>query len=231
MKNSIKILVKFPCRERPQKFKSCIANMIELADDLDNIHFLITIDDDDKSMKWALTAKLPQNIQVVSGISKNKTDAINRDMQLAPPWDIVVQTSDDMKWIRQGWDTQIRNDFEKWFPDLDGVMHYPDGYMNEKIVTLTIMGRKYYDRDGYLYHPSYTTLFSDDELTQKAKMRGKYRYVEKTLFLHQNPFHTGEEQDDLFKRTQDKSLATKDYLNLEERRKNNFGMTPEEIVA
>lgn len=227
---ALRILVKFPSRERPNKLKASLANMMELADDLENIHFLISIDDDDPSMKWALTAKFPKNVQVISGVSKNKTHAVNRDIELAPAWDIVVQTSDDMKWIRQGWDTQIRNDYAKYFPDLDGAMHYPDGYMNDKLITLTILGSAYYKRDGYLYHPSYTTLFSDDELTQVAKMRGKYKYVETTLFLHLNPFHTGEDGDDLHKKTQDKTLATADYLNLEKRKKINFGLSDSEIV-
>ncbi len=229
MKTPYKILVKFPTRSRPQKFRDCLLNLQETADDLSNIHFLITIDEDDETMQWALKAKFPSNIQVVSGKSKSKIDAINRDMELAPPWDICVQTSDDMEFLSKeakasglGWDTQIRNDFKEFFPDLDGVMHYPDGFKNEELVTLTILGFTYFMRFGYLYNPAYKQFFCDDELTQISKILGKYKYRPITLFLHQHSFWLNTEEDDLLKKA--KLDAPEDKDTFDKRKSINFGL-------
>ena len=222
-----KILVKFPIRSRPQKFLDALNNMQDTADDLTNIHFLVTIDDDDDSMKWALKAKFPKNVQVVSGVSKSKIDAINRDMELAPDWDICVQTSDDMRFLQResgaGWDTQIRNDYAEFFPDLDGAMHYPDGYKNEDLITLTIVAKNWYKRFGYLYYPKYKSFHSDDELTCVAKMLGKYKYVPITLFLHEHSFWLGTPEDDLLKKA--KLDAVEDKELFDRRKAINFGLT------
>lgn len=221
-----KIIIKFPTRSRKAKFLEHISNICETVKDFENTHILVTIDDDDPAMQFAKTASFahfPVKIVVISGKSKNKIDAINRDIDwiLDNGYDIIVQTSDDMQFVREGWDNRVREDFEKYFPDFDGCLHYPDGYKNEELITLTIMGVKYLKRDGWLYNPIYKSIGSDDELTAVAKLRGKYQYIESTLFLHNHPFWTGEAKDDLLKFTE--TQAPDDYVTLERRKAENFG--------
>jgi hypothetical protein len=49
------------------------------------------------------------------------------------------------------------------------------------------MGRKYYKRDGYVYHPAYKSLFCDNEATQVARERGRLKEVEIPIFYHAHP--------------------------------------------
>ena len=93
--------------------------------------------------------------------------------------------SDDMVCQVAGWDEVIRSAMEKYFPDLDGMLWFNDGYQ-DRISTLTIWGRKYYDRFGYIYHSDYSSLFCDEEQTQVAKRLGKLKYFDSVLFKHEH---------------------------------------------
>jgi enamine deaminase RidA (YjgF/YER057c/UK114 family) len=54
-----------------------------------------------------------RGILLVYGTSKNKVDAINRDMDAfsKPHWDILVNMSDDMEFTYKGFDIDIRKEF------------------------------------------------------------------------------------------------------------------------
>jgi hypothetical protein len=76
-------------------------------------------------------------------------------MFLISDWDILVVMSDDMVCVTHGWDDIIRQDMNENFPDTDGVLHYNDGNQKANVMTMSIIGRKYYKRDGYIYNPEY----------------------------------------------------------------------------
>lgn len=189
MKN---ILVKFPSRSRPQKFLSTIKGYIANANNIDNIEFIISIDDDDSSMSGVKEElKEHRNIYVYSGAYSNKVGAINRDMDKAlSDWDILVLASDDMIVQIQGWDDILRSEMEECFPDMDGVLWHNDGYVAMRLNTMCILGKRYYDRFGYIYHPEYTSLWCDNLFTDIANILGKQKYFPEVLFKHEHPGHT-----------------------------------------
>ena len=63
----------------------------------------------------------------------------------------------------KGFDSIIRNEMQKLFPDTDGILWFFDGWRKD-LNTLCILGRKYYDRFGYIYHPDYNSFWSDAEM-------------------------------------------------------------------
>jgi hypothetical protein len=91
---------------------------------------------------------------IVVGRSCGKIGAINRDMDLAPPFDILLLASDDMIPIVKGYDRIIRDNMPL---DTDRVLHFNDGHRTDSLNTLCILGKKYYDRFGYIYYPEYKT--------------------------------------------------------------------------
>jgi len=118
---------------------------IGMADDTTNMKFMITLDRDDTSYDLHdITSEFPSLI-ISIGESKNKVDAINRDMNRAPPFDIVLLASDDMIPIMQGYDTIIRTKMKELYPDTDGILWFNDGYQ-KRTNTLIVMGKKYFDR-------------------------------------------------------------------------------------
>ena len=187
------ILFNFATRSRPAKFIDAIASINENIVTYD-YHILVKIDDDDESMKCFEPV---QNIEFVGGNSVNKIDAINRN--IPDDWDILINMSDDMRFLVYGFDQQIISDFGN---DLDQLIHYPDGHVNERLITMSIMGKAYYDRFGYVYHPDYTSLWCDNEQHDVALELGKYKYVDKQLFVHDHPAWTGKAPDQLLIETQ-----------------------------
>ena len=169
-----------------------------MADDITNMKFMITLDRDDTSYDLhEITCEFPSLIISV-GDSKNKIDAINRDMKRAPPFDIVLLASDDMIPIMQGYDTIIRTKMKELYPDTDGVLWFNDGYQN-RTNTLVIIGKKYFDRFGFLYNPVYNSFFCDNEFTDVATKLGKQTFIDEVIIKHEHPANTGVESDELYK--------------------------------
>jgi hypothetical protein len=79
-----------------------------------------------------------------------------------------------------------------YFPDLDGALHYSDGYQKNKLITLSILGRKLYDYFGYIYHPDYKSLYCDNEFTQEVYRLDKVKYIDHVIIKHE---HYGEKDN------------------------------------
>lgn len=205
----MKILVKFPTRERPVKFAETLRGYIDNAANNKDIHYMITVDDNDHSMKSASIGNLLDsypNVSVHSGMSLSKINAINRDLYKCPvEWDMLVLASDDMICQQHAWDTILRMEMVANFPNTDGVLWHWDGDPNTKgkLNTMCILGRKYFDRFGYIYHPSYTSLWCDNEFTEVARKLNKVYFSEQILFKHVHFSNTpGLQPDALMQRTQ-----------------------------
>jgi hypothetical protein len=214
----MKILYKFASRSRPEKLVAGIRNIIDNSRH-DQYIILLTLDSDDLTVPVgdlsALLMKYPGKIRINYGVSSGKIDAINRDMDRADltadkAWDVLVNMSDDMQFIKPGFDLDILLDMCLYFPDTDGVLHYPDGFTGDKIITMSIMGRKYFERFGYIYHPEYKSLFCDNEFTEVAKMIGKYRFIEKNLYRHNHPAWGAGENDDQYRKTESYYMQDRD---------------------
>lgn len=143
------ILLKYPSRGRPQQFLTTLRGWLQQADDLSRIAVLVSYDADDATMTDAVIAEaegLHPALLAVRGNSKTKIEACNADLpEYGGAWDVVLLISDDMWCVRQGWDTLIRANMMRYFPDTDGSLWFYDGAQN-KINTLTCYGRKYYER-------------------------------------------------------------------------------------
>jgi hypothetical protein len=220
----------FPSRSRPDKFFSVLDNIKNLSAKED-YSIIISLDIDDESMC---------NIDVMNRISsyKNiaatvyktstgKVNVINRDVNLIPEdTDIIILMSDDMVFTQWGFDDIIRTDMQKYFNNFDGVLHYPDGTpVKDKIITMSIMGYKYFKRFGYLYHPEYTSLWCDLEFTEVAKKLGKYKYLPNTnILIHAHSVWSGgkEKYDALM--TRNESFYHKDKEIYFKRLERNFDL-------
>jgi hypothetical protein len=171
--NSYKILVKFPTRNRPVRFFETLDLYISKANNINNIIFLITCDNDDLTMNISnVHERLKQyqekyNLKVYFENNTSKIEAINACMNKVTDWDILLLASDDMIPVVQGYDNIIRQDMETYYSNLDGILWYGDGHQ-DKINTLCILGKTYYNRFSYIYHPSYKSLFCDNEYTEVA---------------------------------------------------------------
>lgn len=183
----MKILYKYPTRQRPLKFLRCISSYYELMKG-DNYEFVVTIDDDDKMMhspEIVSHMSKMKGLTVKSGLNKSKIEAINADIP-DTDWDIVVLVSDDMFPEVEGFDDIIREDMARLYPDTDGVLWYFDGWRRD-LNTLCILGRKYYERFGYIYHPGYKSFWCDNEFTEVANTLGRQTFIDRVIIRHYHP--------------------------------------------
>ena len=208
----MKILVKFPTRSRPLQF----LKVLGLLQKAEGVKYLVTTDNVDPTM-----AHFEQEgVLVDRGVSHSKIHACNRGLEKIKDWDVVVLISDDMIPQLENWDKVIKRDMIKNFPDTDGCLWYNDGYQ-DRICTLCIVGRKYYDRFSYIYNPEYHSLFCDNEFTEVARSLGKIKYFDRVLFKHEHFANTSAtKRDSLYDRNE--ALFNIDKQTFERRKENSY---------
>jgi hypothetical protein len=167
---------------------------------------------------------LDGNHTFVVGNSKNKIDAINRDLnEFDYDWDILINMSDDMIFTKKGFDDIIRAEF---YNDFNQYLHFNDGNQKCNVCTMHIVGRNYYDRFNYIYHPDYISLWCDVENDIVAKQLGCYKYMGDNikLFRHLHPAWGLAPQDALSIKTEDRALWVADEITFNKRKIKNFGL-------
>lgn len=195
------ILIKFPSRSRPKKLLYAYEKYISLARDSSRIKTIISFDYDDISVTPELTEKLMKihsQTLICIGPSLGKIGAVNRDMDKAGEYDILLLASDDMIPEFPGYDDLLREKMSEHFPDTDGVLWFNDGFQKHNLNTLCILGKKYYQRFGYIYHPSYKSLWCDNEFTIVAHQLQKQIYFDTVIIRHLHPIITRTSSDQLY---------------------------------
>lgn len=187
----MKILVKYPTRQRPELFLSTLRRYAEKAKDNSSITYLISYDGDDVTMTPAILAAAKETCPEIilrSGLSNSKIHACNRDVNETPvEWHTILLVSDDMECQLFGWDQRIREEMKRHYPDTDGCLWFHDGSDQKRISTLSCIGRKYYDRFGYLYYPEYKSFFCDNEYTEIAVKENKIQFLDEVIIKHRHP--------------------------------------------
>lgn len=193
----MKLLIKFPTRQRPNKFKSTLSKYYQMLSGNHDVNFIITMDDNDKTMNNnAMKSFLDNheaNINYFYGKHKNKVSAINADMDNLD-FDILLLASDDMIPQIVGYDNIICNSMKKYFPRLDGALHFNDGRVGRRLLTLSIMGKRLYDYFGYIYHPDYLSLWCDNEFFKVVTKKKKVKYIDKVIISHEWTKYTGKDK-------------------------------------
>ena len=187
----MKILIKFPTRGRPEKFFSTFNLYHNMCSDIENIIFLVSIDEDDESMNNINVLNFLSNFRntvVIKGSSKSKIDAVNRDIEkIVDSWDILLLASDDMIPQIIGYDNIIRDNMSFNYPDNDGILWFNDGFQGNRLNTLCILGKKYYERFNYIYHPDYKSCWSDNEFMMVGNILKKQSYIDQVIIKHEHP--------------------------------------------
>lgn len=216
----MKILFKYPSRQRPQRFFEGLDNIAQLVSNKNDYIISCTLDTDDATMNnEEVITRIHSypNTSIAWGVSRSKIDAVNRSMP--NDWDVACVMSDDMRFRTHGFDNLIR----EYMPaDLDGFIHLQDDYAKDRVATVSILGRKYYERDNAIYNEAYYSMWCDDEETEKAKIRGKYILVPGTHVEHLHYTNNAKaKKDELYWRNDTYNADKKIF---EQRKAMNFGL-------
>jgi len=219
----MKLLIKFPTRGRKETFFKVLDKYYEYLDDNENTKFIISCDVDDSTMnndKVIERFKKYKNLKFYYGNSKSKIEAINSDLEKDEDYDIILLASDDMIPQIKGYDTIIKNDMKKYYPDTDGVLWYFDGYRKD-LNTLSILGNKYFKRFNYIYNPEYKSFYADNEFMLVANKLNKQKFIDLCIIKHNHPDINGDEYDE----TYNKNNFSGDDIIFRNRYIKNFNLT------
>jgi hypothetical protein len=203
----MRITYNFASRERPDKFFACLDNITAFARH-DDYEIIATLDIDDPSMcNSEVKEKLTQYSKVIPhyGFSKSKIDAINKNICFFTG-DIICNHSDDMHFIKEGFDLDILEAF-KYFK---GLVHFPDQQVGKKLITYAMMHKEYLDIDGWIYNPEFDSVYADNFQQHLAIKRGKYKFIGKWILEHRHSMWGYGNYDKLLKKTEDPMVYKKD---------------------
>ena len=214
----MKLTYSFPSRSRPVKFFAALDNIRSMSQN-GNYEVIAKLDDDDKQFTQRFKDRLGEYPEVIVkwGKSNNKIHAVNRNLE-GMTGEILLCHSDDMVMIKRGFDDFIREQFKNF----EGLLHLPDGYANARVCTYSIMHVNYYKRFGYIYHPSYISLWCDNEATMVAKMLNKYKYVNEQIFQHEHPVLGHVPKDEMY--MMQGRFYKEEEITFRKREKINFGL-------
>ena len=228
------IVLKFPTRSRPEKFKSTLDNYISKLSGKHNYHFIFSMDADDHTMNnptmrtW-IESKNTDKIKTYYryGNSKSKIQAVNADLDfldMIGDFKYLILLSDDMLPKVNGFDDIILSDFNRYYPDTFGVLHYNDGKQGRKLNTLSILGKRMVEYFGKkIYHPDYVSLWCDNEFQDVTYQMNKCTYIDNVIIKHEWVNYTG--ADELHKKNE--SYSNRDKVTYEKRK--NLGFPIESI--
>jgi hypothetical protein len=221
------ILIKIPTRSRPEKFFNILSLYYQNLSQKIPYHFIISCDTNDTTMNNPqVIEKLKEYPHLTYYFAENssKVEAYNQGINRHDVWDILVVVSDDMVPIVKNFDQIIVTKMLESFPDFDGVLNFNDGHVGARLNTLPIIGKKYYDRFGYIYNPAYRSLYCDEELTLVSQKLHKEKSFSQVIIQHDHPIY-GYTTDLLYQFNE--SLKKRDKKIFIERKKHNFYITPD----
>jgi hypothetical protein len=218
------LLIKFPTRGRPDKFFKTLDKYYQLLSNKCKVKFFVTCDIDDTTMNNSIVRekfKTYQNLEVEYSNSKTKVEAINSNVS-SQDFQILLLASDDMIPVIQGYDEIIVNTMCETFPDFDGIVWFNDGVQQNRLNTLCILGKTYYNRFGYIYHPGYKSLWCDMEFTMVGNSLTKQKYFDQVIIKHEHHSVINSEMDDTY--IQNEMYENEDKKTFIERRSKQFDL-------
>lgn len=224
-----KIVIKFPTRSRPEKFKKVFQKYIDFLSGKHDVRFVITMDEDDDTMntpemkEWL--DSLDIDMKYNYGESKTKIEACNADLE-GESGDILVLISDDMTPCFEGYDDIISMGFDEVFPDYIGAIKFNDGLRPEEdlLMTLPVIGFPLYEAVGHLYHPDYTSLYCDTEMTSLFASMNLLAKSPTCIIRHDWVPGNHPAADELHKRNENPEMYGKDGKVYQERMNKKFDM-------
>jgi hypothetical protein len=178
-----KISLLHATRGRPQQAIETRALWLERAENPDAIEHIFGCDPDDE--QGPMLGGFRHIIQDPGG---GPCGAWNMAYHISHG-DVLIQVSDDMI-PPMGWDRLVL----KAIGDTSNpsVLRVSDGHRKDGLIVLAIVTRAWVTKIGYLFHPGFFSMYSDNWLTEQAQAEGAIIEAPEIVFEHRHPIFTGE---------------------------------------
>jgi hypothetical protein len=169
-------------------------NWLQMADDPYRVEHIFAVDSDDESAP--VFERFPSVFLPDGG--GGPVAAWNAAAR-ASKGDILLQLSDDWRPFK-GWDTAIIEaigDTTK-----PAVLAVSDGHRKDDLLCMAILTRARYQSQGYLFHPEFFSMFSDNHFSQCAFADGVVIDArDRITFEHMHPAFGKSEMDETYARS------------------------------
>jgi Glycosyl transferase family 2 len=218
------LAIKIVTRGNPEHFFSALDSYATKLSGSILHHFIITCDRNDPSMyNQDVITRLQQYPHLSLFFVDNATQVEAYNSNLEQPFDVILIASDTVIPVSHGYDARIMSIMLSSFPDYDGILHFNNEH--DQQAHIFALGKKYYDRFGYLYNPSYTHTYFQQELTLVAKILRKEKICNKPVLFFNRSGHILSQYSD-WKKEDDKNDDAKLFL---QRRSLQFDITQEQL--
>lgn len=208
------ITIIHPSKSRPKQAEVTIKEWLGKAKGKNNIEYILSCDDNDAFLSSYKDISEESGISIHINKNKSAIEAINRSAEKSKG-NLLIVLSDDFNEVPLHWDEDL-------LKHLDGkedfLVKTKDGIQNT-LITLPILDRKYYERFGYVYPPNYVHLWADTEMTVVGHYLG--RVIDVPMLFSHNHYSTGKSKKDAINIKNDKTHEI-GKLTFNTRKKRNF---------
>lgn len=212
-----------PSRGRVRPAAAAIWEWRARAGDPSRVEHLLSVDDDDPERGAYEEMAEALGVRLLVAPNRSIVDAMNR-AAMASRGDVLIGISDDFG-CPEAWDDALDRVVGE---NLDVAVHVHDG-LDGRILTLPILGRRLWERIGFVYHPDYFSMYADDDLTDAARALGSLVDARHLVFPHRH-WSGGQAPDDPTYRRQNSVRAYRIGRRVYRRRRaTRFGLAPPSI--
>ena len=119
-----------------------------------------------------------------------------------------------------GWDRLILEEIPN--TSHEAVVRVSDGIRNDALMCMAILTRKRYERFGYVFHPSYQSMYSDNEFTEVAYRDGVVIDATHIVFEHRHPLAGKAQWDKTYLESNSQERYASGRANFEQRKLKGF---------
>lgn len=187
-----------PSRGRPEKSFSTTRDWIQKAGC--ETELIVSVDTDDiATPKYFELYCEQKNTKIFSRSNSSVVEATNEAARRCDS-DILVYLSDDFR-CPDNWGQLVMKEFENQNRPL--LVKVDDCLQNfdVPVLTIPIMNRALYERLGYFWHPSYKSMFVDEDLYWTVCKLQAFKFCPHLKFPHEHPANGKAPDDETYRRS------------------------------
>ena len=218
----MKFALLHPSRHRALKCFDTFSKWMMATSGQHQYEYIVSIDADDSQQK-EYKNRFSEFAQVIMNDNRSLVDAVNRAAELATG-DLLIVVSDDFE-CPMKWDNEL-SDFIA-VKELSGeyALHVNDDYSYpKKLLTIPIMSRELFKRLGYIYHPTYFSMFADNDIFEACELMGVLHDCGHLTFRHNHYTVQRSPNDMTYQRQNSAQAYTMGEMNIVQRRARGFDL-------
>ena len=188
-----KISLLHATRGRPAMAYKARATWLDRAADPDAVEHIFALDPDDETIGPFITCRHVLNP------GRGPVAAWNEAAKFSKG-EILIQLSDDWE-PPMHWDKLILAKFKG--VTTPAVLAISDGHRTDNLLCMAILSRARYEQQGYLFHPDFFSVFSDNHFTDRAYADGVVIDAKDIVIEHLHPAFGKAEVDETYARSND----------------------------